>query len=143
MTKEELKKYLPHREPMLLIDEATIDEDRVARSKYHVTGEEFFLKGHYPGQPVVPGVILCEIMAQSCALLLKDDLIGRIPLYAGIENVRFKNPVLPGDTVEVEAKLSNKRAMMYFCNAKLSVNGKVCALGNLSFALIDDTRENK
>mgnify|MGYP003430383725 FL=1 len=57
MTREELKNYLPHREPMLLVDEIDIDENKVVHSKYHVTGEEYFLKGHFPGQPTVPGVI--------------------------------------------------------------------------------------
>ena len=140
MTKEELKKYLPHREPMLLVDEINIDENGVAHSKYHVTGEEFFLKGHFPGQPTVPGVILCEIMGQSCALLILDDLKDKITLYTGLDNVRFKHQVVPGDTIEVEATLSSKRANMYFCEAKATVNGKLCAKGSLSFALIEDQR---
>ena len=106
MNRDEIKQYLPHREPMLLVDEMTLDENHVAHSKYYVTGEEFFLKGHFPGEPVVPGVILCEIMAQSCALLMKDDLIGKLTFYTGIDKVRFKNSVRPGDTVEVEATLT-------------------------------------
>lgn len=77
MTREELKEYLPHREPMLLVDEITMDENNVAHGIYHVRGDEFFLQGHFPGQPVVPGVILCEIIAQSCALLLGDALKGK------------------------------------------------------------------
>jgi len=97
MNRDEIKQYLPHREPMLLVDEMTLDENHVAHSRYHVTGEEFFLKGHFPGEPVVPGVILCEIMAQSCALLMKDDLIGKLTFYTGIDKVRFKNSVKPGD----------------------------------------------
>ena len=141
MNREEIKQYLPHREPMLLVDEMTLDENHVAHSKYHVTGEEFFLKGHFPGEPVVPGVILCEIMAQSCALLMKDDLIGKLTFYTGIDKVRFKNSVRPGDTVEVEATLDVHRANLYICSAKLSVGGKMCVRGELSFALLPDTRK--
>ncbi len=136
MNREELKNYLPHREPMLLVDECILDEQHVAHSKYHVTGEEFFLKGHFPGKPVVPGVILCEIMAQSCALLMKDDLPGKLTFYTGINNVRFKNQVVPGDTVEVECVLTAHRANIYFCDAKASVGGKLCVSGSLSFALV-------
>ena len=113
----------------------------MVHSKYHVTGEEFFLKGHFPGQPTVPGVILCEIMGQSCALLILDDLKDKITLYTGLDNVRFKHQVVPGDTIEVEATLSSQRANMYFCEAKATVNGKLCAKGSLSFALIEDTRK--
>ena len=141
MTKEELKNYLPHREPMLLVDEINKDENGVVHSKYHVTGEEFFLKGHFPGQPTVPGVILCEIMGQSCAMLILDDLKDKITLYTGLDNVRFKAQVVPGDTIEIESTLTSKRANMYFCEAKASVNGKLCAKGSLSFALIEDTRK--
>lgn len=143
MNREEIKQILPHREPMLLVDEMTIDENHVAHAKYHVTGEEFFLKGHFPNEPIVPGVIQCEIMAQSCALLMKDDLAGKLTLYTAINNVRFKNLLHPGDTAEIEAKLTYHKLNIYVCEAKLSAGGKLCAMGELSFALIPDTRENK
>ena len=80
-------------------------------------------------------------LAQSCALLMLDDLKGKITLYTGIDNVRFKSQVVPGDTIEVEATLTNKRANIYFCEAKATVNGKLCVKGSLSFALIEDTRK--
>ncbi len=143
MNRDEIKQYLPHREPMLLVDEMNLDENHVCHSKYHVTGEEFFLQGHFPGEPVVPGVILCEIMAQSCALLMKDDLIGKLTFYTGIDKVRFKNSVRPGDTVEVEATLTYHRANIYICSAVLSVGGKMCVKGELSFALLPDTRNKQ
>ena len=97
MNREELKEYLPHREPMLLVDEIEIDSEGVAHAKYRIKEDEFFCRGHFPGNPIVPGVIQCEIMAQSCALLVKDELKGRTTLYSGIDNVRFKNIVRPGD----------------------------------------------
>ena len=135
MTRDELKKYLPHREPMLLIDEIDIDEDGVCHAKYRIKEDEFFCEGHFPGNPIVPGVIQCEIMAQSCALLVKDEIHGRMTLYTGIDNVRFKHIVKPGDLCEVTARLKSKRGTMFFCEAVLTVGGLLCCKGNLSFAL--------
>ena len=123
---------------MLLIDEIDIDDQHVGHAKYHVKGDEFFLQGHFPGNPVVPGVILCEIMAQSCALLMKEDLPGKLTFYTGINNVRFRQPVRPGDTIEVRARITSRRGMIFFVEAKASVNGKPCCQGDLTFALIDN-----
>ena len=136
MNREELKEYLPHREPMLLVDEIDIDEEGIAHAKYTIRDDEFFCRGHFPGSPIVPGVIQCEIMAQSCALLVKDLIKGHTTLYSGIDNVRFKNIVRPGDTCEITAKLINQRGMLFFCEASLKVDGKLCCKGNLSFALV-------
>lgn len=135
MTRNELKKYLPHREPMLLIDEIDVDEDGVCHAKYRIKEDEFFCEGHFPGNPIVPGVIQCEIMAQSCALLVKDEIQGRRTLYTGIDNVRFKHIVKPGDLCEVTARLKSKRGTMFFCEAVLTVGGLLCCKGDLSFAL--------
>ncbi len=137
MNREELKKYLPQREPMLLVDEAEIDEQGVCHAKYRIREDEFFCRGHFEGNPIVPGVILCEIMAQSCGLLLGDDIIGKTTLYTGINNVRFKHPVRPGDLCEVTATLTNRRGVMVFCSAELRVGDKLCCKGDLSFALVD------
>lgn len=139
MDREEIKKFIPHREPMLLVDNVVI-EDGVAHANYFVTGEEFFLKGHFPGNPVVPGVILCEIMAQSCCLLIGDQLIGRTPFYAGIDKVRFKRQVKPQENVEITARITDQRALIFFVEAEARVNGELCVKGNLSFALIDNDK---
>lgn len=136
MTREELKEYIPHREPMLLIDEIELGEDGRCYAKYRVREDEIFCQGHFPDNPIVPGVILCEIMAQSCALLMKEDLKGMTPLYTGIDNVRFKNIVKPGDLCEVTARLKSRRGPMFFCEAMLMVDGMLCCKGDLSFALI-------
>ena len=136
MDREELKHYLPHREPMLLVDEIDIDEAGVCHAKYRIREDEFFCRGHFPGNPIVPGVIQCEIMAQSCALLVKDEIQGKTTLYSGIDNVRFKNVIRPGDLCEITAKLTARRGMLFFCEASVSVAGKLCCKGNLSFALV-------
>jgi 3-hydroxyacyl-[acyl-carrier-protein] dehydratase len=136
MTRDELKGYLPHREPMLLVDEIEIDSDGVCHAKYLVKDDEFFCRGHFPGNPIVPGVIQCEIMAQSCALLVKDEIQGRTTLYTGIDKVRFKNIVKPGDLCEITATLKSRRASIFYCQAELRVNGNICCKGELSFALV-------
>lgn len=136
MTKEELKEYLPHREPMLLVDEMYMDDEGVCHAKYHVKENEYFCSGHFPGNPIVPGVIQCEIMAQSCALLVKDEIKGKTTLYTGIDKVRFKNIVKPGDLCEVTATLKSRRGPVFYCQAELRVDGNLCCKGELSFALV-------
>lgn len=136
MEREELKEYLPHREPMLLIDSIDIDEEGVCHSKYRIKEDEFFCMGHFPGNPIVPGVIQCEIMAQSCALLVKDEIKGKTTLYTGIDKVRFKHPVKPGDLVEVTASLKSRRGTIFYCSAVLRVGENICCKGELSFALV-------
>ena len=136
MNKEELKEYLPHREPMLLVDEIEIDAEGICHAKYLVKDDEFFCQGHFPGNPIVPGVIQCEIMAQSCALLVKDEIRDKTTLYTGIDNVRFKHVVKPGDLCEVTARLKSRRGPLFFCEALLMVDGMLCCKGDLSFALV-------
>lgn len=144
MNRDEIKEFLPHREPMLLVDEVNLVPETnaagetvtYAYAKYTVKGDEFFLQGHFPGYPVVPGVIQCEIMAQSCALLLGDDIKGKRTLYTGIDNVRFKTPVRPHDTINVKARITDRRRNIIFVQAEATVNGSICCKGNLSFALI-------
>jgi 3-hydroxymyristoyl/3-hydroxydecanoyl-(acyl carrier protein) dehydratase len=79
MNREEIKELIPHREPMLLLDSLEIGNG-VARGQYLVRGDEWFLQGHFPGNPVVPGVILCEIMAQTCSVLLGENIKGNTRL---------------------------------------------------------------
>ena len=136
MDREELKEFLPHRDPMLLVDEIEIDAEGTAHARYRIKEDESFCRGHFPGNPIVPGVIQCEIMAQSCALLVKDEIVGKTTLYSGIDNVRFKHPVYPGDLCEITAHLKSKRGNLFFCDAELHVDGQLCCKGSLSFALV-------
>ncbi|MBQ9201328.1 MAG: 3-hydroxyacyl-ACP dehydratase FabZ [Bacteroidales bacterium] len=140
MNREEIKQMLPHREPMLLVDEMTLDSDGTAHGIYHVRGDEFFLQGHFPGHPTVPGVIMCEIIGQASSILVKDYIQGKTPFYSGIDKARFKNSVYPGDTIEVTAHVVNKRGMIFFIEAKAEVRGKLCTQASLSFALVDNDK---
>ena len=136
MTREEIKNFLPHREPMLLVDDMEMQGD-TAVSHYHVRGDEFFLQGHFPGNPIVPGVILCEIMGQSSAILVLEELKNRLTLYSGLNDVRFRQPVRPGDTITVKAHITARKGLIFFIDATVYVDDKVACKGKLSFVLVD------
>jgi len=144
MNREEIKSFLPHREPMLLVDEVKVvkeeDGSHVAKGTLFITGNEYFLQGHFPGNPVVPGVILCEIIGQSAAILMKEELTGRTPFFTGMTDVRFKRPALPNDTLEITARITNKRSLIFFVEGTIHVKGELCASGKFTFALVDNDR---
>ena len=135
MNKEEIKKILPHREPMLLIEEVDVNEQGEAVGKYTVKGDEFFLQGHFPGNPIVPGVIQCEMIAQTAVALI-PDVHDSLPMYTGLNNVKFKNPLLPGDTAVMTVSLTARRGIFCFAKGKLEANGKLCTSAEFSFAIV-------
>lgn len=138
MNREEIKKLIPHREPMLLVDTAEALTGDTAKGSYTVKGDEWFLQGHFPGNPVVPGVVLCEMMAQTCCVLLAGmpGLEGATPYFTSLDKVKFKQKVLPGDTLEIECRITKQKSVFVFAEGKGMVNGKLAVQGEFSFALI-------
>ena len=135
---QQIMDILPHRSPFLLID--TVEELQPGVkcvAKKNVTMNEPHFMGHFPGNPVVPGVILCEILAQSaCVLLAAGAAEGATPFFTSLDKVRFKNPVKPGDVFETTCTLVKAKGPFYFCTGKGTVNGKLCVTADFSFALV-------
>ena len=133
-----IEQILPHREPFLLIDEVVELEpgERVVARK-RVREDEWYLRGHFPGWPVMPGVLIVEAMAQTgaVAVLSEEENRGRIALFAGIDDTRFKRIVEPGDELQLECTLEQVRGPIGKGRARATVDGQLAARGTLTFAV--------
>lgn len=138
MDRDEIMSILPHRNNMLLLDDVA-DNDGTAVGHYRVRGDEFFLNGHFPGNPIVPGVILCEILAQSACVLMKNALEeGKLPVYTGLNNVKFRSSVKPGDTIETKCTITRAKHPFYFAKGTVTVDDRLCVSADFSFAIIGE-----
>lgn len=140
MDREEIMGIIPHRDPMLLIDSVEELEPGVRILAYfHVSGEREIFKGHFPSEPVLPGVYSVECMAQAADVLLlsKECYAGKTPLFLGINNVRFRRKILPEDTIEIRAELlsENLEKGIATCSAKIYDQGELAAEGDVTLAM--------
>ena len=130
LTIEGIKKILPHRYPFLLVDRVTACDGQKTIAGYkNVTGNEEFFQGHFPGNPVMPGVLVIEALAQLGAVLLMQRFVGQkvFAYFAGIDKARFKRPVVPGDRLDMEALVLRDRGRFAVIEGKASVDGQIAA----------------
>ena len=137
---EQIKEIIPHRDPFLLIDEVIELEPGVrAVALKHLTGEEYWFKGHFPQEPVQPGVLTIEMLAQTgavCSLCLPENK-GRIAYFAGIDKAKFRSKALPGDTLTLEVEVIKARGPVAVCKAVASVDGRKVVTAELTSMLGD------
>ena len=127
---EQIKDFMPHREPMLLIDQVSLTGEGQCAGAYRVRGDEYFLQGHFPGHPVVPGVILCEIIAQTAGVLVEEELKkGFLSLFTGMEQVRFRRMVRPGEVIHTACSLLRASGTLIKIRGEARVEGQLCAEG--------------
>lgn len=134
MSLSEIQAAIPHRAPMLLVDEIVSREDESIVCRKTFREDEYFFQGHYPKQPLVPGVILCESTVQAGAVLLASKIEssdGGVPVLTRMSDVKFKTMVRPGDTIELHVKIDEVVSTAYYLTGSAKVNGKVAA--RLSF----------
>ena len=134
MSRQQILDAIPHRPPMLLVDEVVEWETEHIVCRKTFTADEFFFQGHYPDYPLVPGVILCEAAMQAGAVLLsKHVTAGGVPVAGRLNDVKFKRMVRPGDTVQLDVTLDERMGDAFFLSAKVLCDGKPAA--TLSFAV--------
>jgi len=135
-----IQRIIPHRYPFLLVARIVeIEWGKRAVGIKNVTVNEPFFQGHFPGNPIMPGVLIIEALAQvgAVAVLGMPEYRGKLAFFAGIDRVRFKRPVRPGDTLRLEVELEKMRRSIGIGQGRATVDGELVAEGSLMFALVD------
>ena len=139
LNKEEIEKIIPQRDPFLMIDkvEQYIPGESCTAYK-EVREEEYYFKGHFPGNPIMPGVLTIEALAQTgaVAILSMPENKGKNALFGGVDKLRFKRQVIPGDVLKLEVKIIKRKGPIGIGEAIATVDGKVAAKGELTFAVV-------
>ena len=141
---EDFLDYMPQREPFLFVDRVVEVTDSCIKTEKQVQADEPFFAGHFPGRPIMPGVLICEAVFQSSSILMSKRAVppsddGRIPLITRIANVKLKRVVLPGDLMEVEVKLKEILAQAAYMSGKVKVEGKTVLTVDFTAMLVTET----
>ena len=136
---DQIEQIIPHRYPFLLVDRIIeIEDGKSAVGIKNVSANEWFFEGHFPGKKVMPGVLIVEALAQVAAVTMLHgaDAGGKSPLFGGIERMRFRRPVVPGDQLRLEFTLEKLRGPIGKGSVRATVEGKLAAEGVITFALV-------
>ena len=139
LNKEQIESIIPQRDQFLMIDEVEEYQPGEYCIGYkNVTGDEYFFKGHFPGNPIMPGVLITESLAQAgaVAILSLEENKGKNALFAGIDKMKFKKMVVPGDKLKLEVRIIKRKGPIGVGEAIATVDGKIAAKGELTFALV-------
>jgi len=135
-----IEAIIPHREPFLLLDAIIeLDPGVKAVGEMQVRGDEWYLAGHFPGRPIMPGVLVLEALAQTgaVALLAVPEHQGRLALFAGMDGVRFRRPIVPGDRLRLEVELTRRRGQFGKGQARAWVGEELAVEAELMFAVVE------
>ncbi|OWZ84916.1 3-hydroxyacyl-ACP dehydratase FabZ [Natranaerobius trueperi] len=137
---EQIKEIIPHRYPFLLVDKLTeLVPGEKATGIKNVTGNEHYLQGHFPDRPLMPGVLQIEAMAQvgACALMSLPENQGKLAVFGGVDKVKFKRQVVPGDTLQITVELTKTKGSIGKGEGSIYVGDELAVKGELTFALVE------
>lgn len=144
LTSVDIQNIIPHRYPFLLVDRILeVEPGKSAVGIKNVSANEPFFQGHFPGNPIMPGVLMVEALAQTVCVagLLLEENKGRLGMFTGFESIKFRRPVVPGDVLRLETEILVMRMGMGKARVKATVEGDVAVEGEIRFALVDPNKK--